>query len=126
MEKENRMDAKTILVALVLVAGTVIVFRMFGRPASGDKNMVAEKIKAGALVVDVRTPAEFADGHFKGALNIPVDTVQARMNEFGDKGRPIVVYCRSGARSGRAQQMLQAAGYTDVTNGGGLTDMPRM
>ncbi len=120
------MDVKTILVALVLVAGTVIVFRMFGRPASGDKIMVADKIKAGALVVDVRTPAEFAGGHFKDALNIPVDAVEARMSEFGDKSRPIVVYCRSGARSGRAQQMLKAAGYVDVTNGGGLTDMPQL
>lgn len=120
------MDAKTILVALVLVAGTIIVFRMFGRPSSGDKNMVADKIKAGALVVDVRTPAEFAQGHFKGALNIPLDAVQARMNEFGDKSRPIVVYCRSGNRSGRAEQILRAAGYVDITNGGGLTDMPQM
>ena len=78
-----------------------------------------------ALVVDVRTPGEFASGHHPRAVNIPVDQVQSRIAEFGDKKKPVVVYCASGVRSGRAKGILEAAGYTSVTNGGGYNDLPR-
>lgn len=77
-----------------------------------------------ALVVDVRTPAEFASGHHPRAVNIPVDEVPSRMAEFGDKKRPVVVYCGSGKRSGRAKETLEAAGYKSVINGGGFRDLP--
>jgi phage shock protein E len=83
------------------------------------------KIEAGALVVDVRTPEEFAEEHFRNALNIPVDQLQQRITEFGEKNKPLVLYCASGARSAYATKMLRSAGYTDVTNAGGLSDMPR-
>lgn len=78
-----------------------------------------------ALVIDVRTPGEFASGHHPRAVNIPVDQVQSRMAEFGDKKKPVVVYCASGIRSSRAKGMLEAAGYTSVTNGGGFNDLPK-
>ncbi|HMV34583.1 MAG TPA: rhodanese-like domain-containing protein, partial [Turneriella sp.] len=77
-----------------------------------------------ATVVDVRTPGEFASGHHPRAVNIPVDQVQSRIAEFGDKSKPVVVYCASGNRSGRAKQILQSAGYKDVTNAGGFSDLP--
>jgi phage shock protein E len=77
-----------------------------------------------ALVVDVRTPGEFASGHHPRAINIPVDQVESRIAEFGDKKKPVVVYCASGVRSSRAKQTLEAAGYTSVTNGGGFRDLP--
>ncbi len=83
-----------------------------------------EKIKNGAAIVDVRTPAEFADEHYKGALNIPVNQLASRMSEIGPKDRPVVLYCASGARSAMAARMLKAAGFSDVTNAGGLEDMP--
>jgi phage shock protein E len=83
-----------------------------------------DKIKAGALVVDVRTEEEYADEHFGNALNIPVDQVQARVAEFGDKSKPVIVYCASGARSAYAARLLKSLGYSDVTNAGGLGDMP--
>ena len=73
-----------------------------------------------ALLVDVRTPAEFRSGHVPGATLIPVDQVSRRLNEFGtDKTRPIVVYCRSGSRSGSAEKYLKEQGFTTVLNGGG-------
>ncbi len=87
-------------------------------------NAIAEKIKAGALVVDVRSPMEYQMGHYAGAINIPVDQIPARLKEFGDKKREIVVYCASGARSGSAKHFLEQHGYR-VTNAGGLRDMPR-
>ncbi len=85
---------------------------------------VLEKIKAGAVVVDVRTPEEFADGAYPGALNIPVQELGARAGEI-PKGKPVVVYCASGARSAFAARMLKANGWADVVNAGGLDDMPR-
>ena len=84
---------------------------------------IADKLKAGAVVVDVRTPDEFKGGAYRGALNIPVQVFQARMNEI-PKDKPVVLYCASGGRSGMAARMLKAAGWSDVTNAGGLGDMP--
>ncbi len=85
---------------------------------------LANKIKAGAAVVDVRTTEEFEEEHYPRALNIPVDQIQKRMADLGDKQSPIVLYCASGARSAYAAQLLRSAGYSDVTNAGGLDDMP--
>ncbi len=81
-------------------------------------------LESKALVVDVRTPAEFASGHHPRAVNIPVDEVDRRLAEFGDKKKPVVLYCQSGNRSGRAKQTLEAAGFTAVTNAGGYRDLP--
>ncbi len=85
---------------------------------------INDLIKAGAKVVDVRSPDEYGDEHFKGAINIPVDQVQNRLGDFGDKSAPIIVYCASGARSAFAARILKTAGYANVTNAGGLYDMP--
>ncbi len=88
-------------------------------------NTIRDRIAAGAKVVDVRSPAEFADGAYPGAVNIPLPTLPARMNELGAKDTPIVLYCASGARSGQAMRFLKQNGFTDVVNAGGLDDMPR-
>jgi phage shock protein E len=87
-------------------------------------NTVKDKIAAGARIVDVRTPAEFKDGAYKGAVNIPISSLLARMKELDPKDAPIVLYCASGARSGQGARLLKQAGFTDVTNAGGLDDMP--
>jgi len=103
------------IVLIMLV--TVVVISM--RLRAGETNIVTmEKIQQGALVIDVRTPAEFASGHYKGAINIPVADLQARLAEIGDKQKPLVVYCASGIRSAKAAGILVAAGFTDVTNAG--------
>jgi phage shock protein E len=85
---------------------------------------LSEKIKNGALVLDVRTRDEFEEEHYEGALLIPVNELPARIAELGDKSRPIVVYCASGARSASAARFLKQSGFADVTNAGGLSDMP--
>ncbi len=83
-----------------------------------------EKIRNGALIVDVRTVYEFEDEHFPGAINIPVNDLLPRMSELGeDKERPIILYCASGARSAYAAMILKSHGYKDVTNAGGLDDL---
>ena len=71
-------------------------------------------------VVDVRSPQEFEGEHFPGAINIPLEQVQEKVNDFKEMPKPIIAYCRSGNRSGMAVSMLKQAGITDAVNGGGL------
>lgn len=93
-----------------------------------DPARAKELIANGAPAVDVRTADEVAEGKLPNALHVPVDEVGTRIAEIdklvgGDKSKPIVVYCASGARSAKAQQTLEAAGYTNVVNGGGYDDL---
>ena len=74
-------------------------------------------------VVDVSSPQEFAGEHFLGAINIPLEQVQEKVNDFKEMPKPIIAYCRSGNRSGMAVSMLKQAGITDAVNGGGLEDL---
>ncbi len=85
---------------------------------------ILEMISTGAKVIDVRSPEEFDDEHFPDAINIPVNIIQTRIAELGDKTAPIVVYCASGSRSAYAARMLSMAGFKKVVNAGGLYDMP--
>lgn len=75
------------------------------------------------LVVDVRMREEFAYGAYPGAINIPMDEIEARQDELGRKDRKITLYCESGGRSFYALQILKAYGFTNVENGGGLSRM---
>jgi len=76
-----------------------------------------------ASVVDVRTPGEYLEGHYPGAINIPLNELQQRLGEFKELKTPIVAYCRSGARSGMAVSLLKQNGFNEVYNGGGLFDL---
>lgn len=76
-----------------------------------------------ASIVDVRTPAEYEEGHYEGAVNIPLNELMQRIDEFKKMKQPIVTYCRSGARSGMATSILKQNGLTEVYNGGGLYDL---
>lgn len=76
-------------------------------------------VAAGATLVDVRTPAEWQDGHLDGAVLIPVQELEQRLQEIA-RDRPVVVYCASGTRSARAAATLRAAGY-DVRDLGGMS-----
>ena len=94
------------------------------KPAEATTSKVAQAKQAvahGALLLDVRTPEEFAQGHIPGALNIPVDQLRARLDEVGAKDRTIVLYCRSGRRSATAASMLQTAGYPHLIDIGPMT-----
>jgi phage shock protein E len=82
-------------------------------------------IADGALVLDVRSPAEFAGTRHPLAKNIPVDALPGRIKEIeklagNDKARPIVVYCAAGGRASMAKSTLEQAGFTAVTNAGGV------
>jgi len=73
------------------------------------------------LLIDVRTPQEFTSGHIQNAVNISVETLQARLDEV-PRGTPVVVYCRSGNRSASAAQILVEGGYQPVYDLGGIQD----
>jgi rhodanese-related sulfurtransferase len=69
------------------------------------------------VVLDVRTGAEFAEGHVPGALNIPHDELEARLGELGaDRDREVVVYCRSGRRADLALDLLEKAGFRRLSH----------
>jgi rhodanese-related sulfurtransferase len=79
---------------------------------------LAELLADGALVIDVRTPGEFAGGHVKGAVNIPLDRLASGLSRLRDKDKPLVTCCASGMRSASAAALLKRSGYTRVANGG--------
>ena len=79
--------------------------------------------QADTTIIDVRAPFEYVMGHVTGAKNIPLGDILNRIEEIRQLGGPIVVYCRSGARSGQAMAFLRAQGIREVYNGGGLQDV---
>ena len=90
----------------------------------GTKNNteLVDAVKNGALLVDVRTPAEFSAGSVKGAINIPMERIQNQMKKFRGK-KAVVLFCRSGARSGYAKGILERNGIENVFNGGSVGNM---
>jgi len=107
---------------LVIVFLAVFALRLIlgaFRRLQGSLNMdeLAELKGRNALVLDVRTRAEYADGNVAGSLNIPLAELPQRIAEL-DRSRPILACCASGARSAQAKQLLEKAGFTQVFNVG--------
>ena len=112
------MSPAIVVVLLISVVGGVFV--VFGmRP--DIKGIDARKLVAGgAMLLDVRSPAEFASGHLPGAINIPVESLERRIAELEPRDREVVVYCASGARSAQAKRVLAAKGFATVHNLGSM------
>jgi phage shock protein E len=96
--------------------------------AKKDPAAAKELLAKGAVALDVRKPDEFSSGHLDRATNIPVQDLSARLADVeklvgGDKSKPVVVYCAAGGRAAKAKEQLEAAGYTQVVNGGGYDDL---
>ena len=118
------MDMNSLLVfgaALVLY----FAWKRFGPNHAASGKVILGKIAGGAIIVDVRSSGEFSSGAYPKARNIPLDLLGSKLDKLGSKDRSIVVYCASGSRSVPAVKILKAAGFTDVTNAGGLHSMPR-
>lgn len=85
-------------------------------PDQHAKDLVA----AGALLLDVRSPAEFASGHIDGAKNVPLDQLPGKLSSL-NTAKGVVVYCRSGARSARAASIMKSSGVKEeIYNLGGM------
>lgn len=86
---------------------------IFGKSAD-----YAQLVKDGAVILDVRTPGEYAGGHIKGSKNIPLQSIQQNLSKI-PKDKVIITCCASGMRSGSAKSILLSSGFKEVHNGGG-------
>ena len=115
-----------ILLAVLLLAGCAVQPAEGGyRQISMEEAISIMEAETGYLILDVRTPEEFAERHIPGAVNIPNETIgTAEIPELPDKDQMILVYCRSGNRSVQASEKLAALGYTNILEFGGINDWP--
>jgi rhodanese-related sulfurtransferase len=75
------------------------------------------------LLIDVRTPQEYNEGHIEGSLLIPLDTLEANLPKLANsKDRPLIIYCRSGARSAIASRLLADQGFKPLNVSGGINE----
>ncbi|MFT4621471.1 MAG: phage shock protein E [Myxococcota bacterium] len=106
---------------MILIVGFLLtaasVFHAFRSAEEDGSDPLREALDGGALVLDVRTVFEFHAGHVDGAVNIPVEDLEARLAELGATSRAIVVYSRTGAMSRSAAVILRQAGYRVVDAG---------
>jgi rhodanese-related sulfurtransferase len=93
--------------------------KLFGLGAKVD---YAQLIKDGAIILDVRTKAEYQHGHIKGSQNIPLDMLPNHYSKL-KKGDTIITCCASGMRSASAKSLLKSNGFSDVYNGGGWSSL---
>jgi rhodanese-related sulfurtransferase len=91
------------------------IFNLFGGNTSTVS--IEEYLQKEAIVIDVRTEQEFAEGHVQGSKNIPLNTIGAQIAAIKEIGKPVITCCRSGARSGSAASILKQNGV-DAINGG--------
>ena len=80
-------------------------------------------MEEGAIIIDVRSPGEFAGGHIEGSVNIPLDRLENNLGKLKDKQQHIITCCASGMRSGSAKSLLKSKGYENVYNGGGWSGL---
>lgn len=111
---------KKLTVGFVVVLVVIAAVLALTSPAPAvNKNITSDELvslqNGGALVVDVRTPAEFASGHIAAAVNVPLEQLQTAAASWG-KDQPIVVYCATGARSANAAAYLAGQGFRKVYN----------
>jgi phage shock protein E len=79
---------------------------------------LGDLIRNGAMIIDVRSKGEYAGGHVKGSVNVPLNSLEGHLNKIKDKNTPIITCCASGMRSASAKSILKSSGFTNVHNGG--------
>lgn len=84
-----------------------------------DCGFLQELLSEGGQLIDVRSPVEFNQGALKGAINMPINSFQYLMKSI-DNSKPVVLYCRTGARSGMVKNYLEQQGFDQVHNIGGI------
>lgn len=93
------------------------MFGLFKKSRSID-----ELLKDGAVIVDVRSKGEYASGHLRKSINIPLDVLSSNLGKL-DKSKPVITCCASGMRSSSAKSILKSKGFAEVVNGGGWTSL---
>jgi rhodanese-related sulfurtransferase len=92
--------------------------RLFGGPEIESAESIRAKAKKGALILDVRTEAEYESGHIVGAVNIPLNMINEVSGDIKKQKKVVLAYCRSGSRSQMATNLLKRKGV-EVYNAGG-------
>ena len=113
--------------SLLILAGCSVPMEQEAsyRQISMDEAITMMETESNYIILDVRTPEEFAEKHIPHAINIPNETIgTAEIPELPDKGQLILVYCRSGNRSKQASDKLIRLGYTNIVEFGGINDWP--
>lgn len=124
LSTRRQLLAATLSAALIIPATT--------GAAKGYKDISAQEahdrmtVDANVIVVDVRTPSEFASGHIPGAINVELSMIESGQlpAALANRNATYLLYCRSGRRSGIAARILSSTGYTDVSNFGGILNWP--
>ena len=113
------------LAALLLAGCAAPVEEITYRQVNMDEAITMMEEGSGYIILDVRTPEEFAEKHIPGAINVANETIGTdEIPELPDKDQLILVYCRSGNRSKQASEKLVALGYTNIVEFGGINDWP--
>ena len=113
------------LAALLLVGCAAPAEEITYRQVNMDKAITMMEEGSGYIILDVRTPEEFAEKHIPEAINVPNETIGTEeIPELPNKDQLILVYCRSGNRSKQASEKLVALGYTNIVEFGGINDWP--
>ena len=123
---------KYAFIAIMLVVAIIGVISFSQKPNQPSEQLqanqfaqVQQALAKGALLIDVRTPDEYAAGHIAGAENLSLQAIQSGAMPNGDTNKKIYVYCRSGHRAAQAAILLQKAGYA-VDNLGGMDGVVAM
>jgi len=85
----------------------------------------AQLVRTGAIVLDVRTPAEFQQGHVEGAINIPIEKLRDNMHQLVNKQMIIIACCTDGAKSWYAKNLLDSVGYKHVYDAGSWSKLKK-
>ena len=93
--------------------------------SAGPKVDLADVMARGGVIIDVRTPAEFAGGNVKGSVNIPLASLPAQLSKL-KKEKPVITCCASGMRSSSAKSTLESNGFKEVYNGGSWYNLKKL
>jgi len=105
-----------------IIIAAIGIFILLKRLTLVQPEAVRDLLKRGAKVIDVRSEAEFAEGHIPGAINIPLNRLGNEIHRFAaDKQQPILLHCLSGGRSGIARTVLKKLGYSQCFNLGSFS-----
>ena len=118
------MKHKNLVLVMALIMTTAFILGSCGtgyKQISQDEAMKIMEEESGYLIVDVRRPEEFAEGHIEGAINVPNEGIAEEMpEELPDKDQLLLIYCRTGRRSKEASEKLAKIGYKNVYEFGGI------
>ena len=118
------MKHKYLVLVMALIMTTAFILGSCGtgyKQISQDEAMKIMDEESGYLIVDVRRPDEFAEGHIEGAINVPNEGIAEEMpEELPDKNQLLLIYCRTGRRSKEASEKLAKIGYKNVYEFGGI------